>query len=292
MTLPREVDGDEPPPREAMRCVPRAWFEGGDDEPAAAAAKSGGFFGGIGGAKKHKPRAPRYCHVMSCNDYVVVGMVQKRKPRAPRSRSRSPYTLGYDGGCAPRWLRRPSPGATHGRTRAQRPSHDATHGRTRAQRPSPHATRHSYSPLLRRLLWDDTGTGGRPGAVWAIGGFGLLAASQGHAPPTREPGAALELKVRGRRDRLAVVAAATAVRVVPSSSSSRSAAFMRRDCPFEMRASRGRNARAGGERTPSWRAAKTCAFVCALAQRLLGPAGVSSFSRRATHRAHAASARA
>jgi hypothetical protein len=59
MTLPREVDGDEPPPREAMRCVPRAWFEGGDDEPAAAAAKSGGFFGGIGGAKKHKPRAPR-----------------------------------------------------------------------------------------------------------------------------------------------------------------------------------------------------------------------------------------
>ena len=37
-----------------------------------------------------------------------------------------------------------------------------------------------------RLIWDDTGTGGRDGAVWQAGSFGLMIATQGHNPPTSE----------------------------------------------------------------------------------------------------------
>jgi hypothetical protein len=37
-----------------------------------------------------------------------------------------------------------------------------------------------------RLIWDDAGTGGRDGAVWQAGSFGLMIATQGHNPPTSE----------------------------------------------------------------------------------------------------------
>ena len=37
--------------------------------------------------------------------------------------------------------------------------------------------------LAPRQLWDDTGTGGRPGAVWSVGCFNLVAVAPGHAPP-------------------------------------------------------------------------------------------------------------
>lgn len=36
------------------------------------------------------------------------------------------------------------------------------------------------------LVWDDAGTGGRSGAVWQVGSFGLLHVTHGHSPPPKD----------------------------------------------------------------------------------------------------------
>lgn len=36
------------------------------------------------------------------------------------------------------------------------------------------------------LVWDDVGTGGRRGALWQTGSFGLLQVTNGRPPPTNE----------------------------------------------------------------------------------------------------------
>jgi len=37
-----------------------------------------------------------------------------------------------------------------------------------------------------KLVWDDTGTGGRQGAVWQVGSFSLLQVTRGHSPPPED----------------------------------------------------------------------------------------------------------
>jgi hypothetical protein len=37
-----------------------------------------------------------------------------------------------------------------------------------------------------KLIWDDAGTGGRQGAMWQVGSFGLLQISHGHSPPPQD----------------------------------------------------------------------------------------------------------
>jgi hypothetical protein len=37
-----------------------------------------------------------------------------------------------------------------------------------------------------RLIWDDSGTGGRSGAFWQVGSYGLLHVTRGHLPPAKE----------------------------------------------------------------------------------------------------------
>jgi hypothetical protein len=34
-----------------------------------------------------------------------------------------------------------------------------------------------------KLVWEDSGTGGRPGAIWATNGMHLVTVTKGHAPP-------------------------------------------------------------------------------------------------------------
>jgi hypothetical protein len=37
-----------------------------------------------------------------------------------------------------------------------------------------------------KLMWDDSGSGGRAGSIWAINSMGLMAVTQGHLPPSDE----------------------------------------------------------------------------------------------------------
>jgi hypothetical protein len=37
-----------------------------------------------------------------------------------------------------------------------------------------------------KLIWDDSGSGGRAGSVWAMNSLGLMAVTQGHSAPTGE----------------------------------------------------------------------------------------------------------
>ena len=37
-----------------------------------------------------------------------------------------------------------------------------------------------------RIVWEDSGTGGRPGALWTINNMNLISVSKGHDPPTEE----------------------------------------------------------------------------------------------------------
>ena len=213
----------------------------------------------------------------------------------------------------------PSPGAAHGRIRAQRPSWrdarthtcatpspGATHGRARAQRPVMTRRMDTHvrkAPVLTRrailILLCCAGCSGTTRAPAA-----------GQAPCGRSAGSACSPRRRATRRRRASRALRSSSRwlgdggtALPSSpppppSVSSRLRLLRGappSCGEIVRSKRARRAGgtlARGRAHPLVRAAKTCAFVCALAQRLLGPAGVSSFSRRATHRAHAASARA
>jgi len=42
------------------------------------------------------------------------------------------------------------------------------------------------SAAAPKLVWDDAGTGGRRGSLWAVGPFGLLFATHGDAPPQKD----------------------------------------------------------------------------------------------------------
>lgn len=39
----------------------------------------------------------------------------------------------------------------------------------------------SFEP---RLVWNDSGTGGRPGSIWVVNEFGLMVATRGHGRPS------------------------------------------------------------------------------------------------------------
>ncbi len=41
----------------------------------------------------------------------------------------------------------------------------------------------SPTPTVPKLLWDDSGTGGKKGSVWKVNSMGLMAISRGSEPP-------------------------------------------------------------------------------------------------------------
>ena len=40
------------------------------------------------------------------------------------------------------------------------------------------------SKFTPEMVWDDSGSGGRPGSIWTINEYGFIGVVQGHDPPT------------------------------------------------------------------------------------------------------------